>query len=283
MINPKVPKNIYFIHYDNVTSGKPQNFLFVNYLCIKSAIIQNPKYKVYLITNNKDILNDYADIKKKVKLIIEKPISKIFGHKLVLVQHSSDIRRIRLLYDLGGIYMDTDEFCVKPFDSLDIQDYDVVAGNINKKQIGIGLIIAVPKCKIFRTWLYKYKNFQGNNFQGYENKKHTVNIKKFAKENRTEQLNFYLGDSVGTFTTLVENERKLKILRLHKKITYFPSTFWLDLKDFFDNPKMDYPDSIVHHLWQSLTRKFIDPLTIEDLNKNAYFYRKAKEVYEHAI
>jgi len=68
----------------------------------------------------------------------------------------SDILRYRILYELGGVYLDTDFECVKPLDTLHyrfdfyigIQPLDTIT-----VQLGTGLIAAIPKHPILKHTL----------------------------------------------------------------------------------------------------------------------------------
>ena len=277
----KIPKQIYFIHYEK-DKEVVTNFLFINYICIKSALINNLNYKVNVITNNKNILNDY-DIKDKVNLIIEEPIKELFGNKVTVIQHSADIRRCQLLIERGGIFCDTVILCVKSFDNVIDDDYDLIVGSETKKRLGIAFLAAKLNLQIFKDWLDNYKNFEGNKFEGYNEKDATINIKKFKyKDERAKQLNYYLKDSTYLFNELVLKDKDLKILKLSKKQTYPFSTFWMDVNDFFIND-VTYPDSVIHHLWQSLLKNKLSKFSKEDLNNEGYFYKKCKEIYEVKI
>jgi mannosyltransferase OCH1-like enzyme len=59
----------------------------------------------------------------------------------------SDIARYEILYQFGGLYVDTDEECLKPFDPLHYC-YDFYIGiqplDTNSVQLGIGVIGAAP-------------------------------------------------------------------------------------------------------------------------------------------
>lgn len=60
----------------------------------------------------------------------------------------SDIARYEILYQLGGLYVDTDEECLKPFDPLHYC-YDFYIGiqplDTNSVQLGIGVIGSKPQ------------------------------------------------------------------------------------------------------------------------------------------
>ena len=279
----KIPKQIYFIHYDNKEIGKPDNFLFIDAMCIKSAIINNPNYKVNLITNNPNLLDEYEDIKNNVNIIVEKPIKEIFNIKITCIQHCADIRRVQLLITLGGVFLDTDILVVKPFKCIEDNDCDLIVGSETKKRLGIAFIAAVPDLDIFKKWLNNYKNFEGYKFEGYNEKDATVNIKKFkTKEEKENQLNYYLKDSTYLFNKLVLEDLNLNILKLPKKITFYPTSFNLDLKEFYKGNGDIYKDSIFHHLWRSMELKTLSKVK-DNLNNSGYFYKKIKEIYETNI
>ena len=56
----------------------------------------------------------------------------------------SDLMRFEALYNWGGVYIDTDIFCIKPFDSL-LESNNVIVGLEDDKIIGSAVLVAPPK------------------------------------------------------------------------------------------------------------------------------------------
>jgi mannosyltransferase OCH1-like enzyme len=70
----------------------------------------------------------------------------------------SDIFRYEILYKYGGIYIDTDFECLKPFDDLLYLDFFTSSGYTDKVELYIGLIACTPFHPIIEACL---TNMQG--------------------------------------------------------------------------------------------------------------------------
>lgn len=117
-----IPKTInYIFGVDKDFCGKP--FLYFHYLNILSAHECNPTYTINVYYKYKpdsihfDALSEFCNVNH---VDIDYDIS--FSHK----EHIGDLFRLNLLYDDGGIYLDTDVVCVNSFDSF--LGHDVVMG-----------------------------------------------------------------------------------------------------------------------------------------------------------
>lgn len=62
----------------------------------------------------------------------------------------SDILRYEILYNYGGLYIDTDFECLKPFDDLNYLEFFTGIGYDKKMQLYNGLIASVPKHDILK-------------------------------------------------------------------------------------------------------------------------------------
>ena len=78
--------------------------------------------------------------------------------------HLADVLRLQVLYDDGGIYLDTDVFVLNHFRALLNCPQDIVLGNEGGNRWGLcnAVIMARPKAKFIKTWLESYKNFKAS-------------------------------------------------------------------------------------------------------------------------
>lgn len=90
-----------------------------NYLCINSIIKYMPDYTI-MLHNDIELDNDPDWLSIKEKCIIKKVnrISEFNGIHISHVQYEADILRLQILYEYGGIYMDTDVFMFRNIDNL---------------------------------------------------------------------------------------------------------------------------------------------------------------------
>lgn len=135
-------------------------FSYTNYLAIRSAFeIQKPD-KIYLHYNKEPRNNVFwNEAKKYAKLIFREPLTEFHGIKLDYPHYQSDIARLQILHDYGGIYLDNDLLMLKSFD--DLMPYNCVLGgdgyneNGQIKSVANGLILSHAKERLLSQWLEK--------------------------------------------------------------------------------------------------------------------------------
>ena len=99
---------------------------------------------------------------------IVKP-TQIYGQKLStenLNWHASDITRLRVLSQFGGIYLDTDVYVVRPFN--DFFKYELTLdwdknpnGTLGPRFLELQTIIAHKNARFLRLWLKSYHFYNG--------------------------------------------------------------------------------------------------------------------------
>ena len=165
----KVP-NIF--HFSFGMSNIPEEFTFVQYLAIKTAIHYNAPDAVYFHYHSEpygvwwDLIKPYLTM-NKVDLVHE-----IFGNPVVHYAHMSDVVRLLMLYKYGGVYLDLDTITVSSFEnlydietSLGIQDSARIFMDpaLYDKYDYYGLcnatIVAKPGSEFILDWIYSYRSF----------------------------------------------------------------------------------------------------------------------------
>jgi len=166
----KVP-NIF--HFSFGMSNIPEEFTFVQYLAIKTAIHYNAPDAVYFHYHSEphgvwwDLIKPYLTM-NKVDLVHE-----IFGNPVVHYAHMSDVVRLLMLYKYGGVYLDLDTITVSSFEnlydietSLGIQDSARIFMDpaLYDKYDYYGLcnatIVAKPGSEFILDWIYSYRSFK---------------------------------------------------------------------------------------------------------------------------
>ena len=113
-----IPKKINYIF------GLRENFCwkpfqYFHYLNILSAKILNPTYEFTLYYYYKPDSEYFEKLSEFCKLIkLDNIPDEISGRKIEHGEHICDLLRIELIYREGGIYLDSDTICIKPFDDL---------------------------------------------------------------------------------------------------------------------------------------------------------------------
>lgn len=120
---------------------------FVEMLAIKSVLRLNPcaiviHCNVHPWGRRWDAIKD----DKRVVVHYEEPPADIFGVEPHWVQHKSDLARLRILREYGGVYLDNDCLMLRPIDHLRRHSC-VVAKSRLEQYMGNMFIVAAPDCR----------------------------------------------------------------------------------------------------------------------------------------
>lgn len=132
--------------------GRP--FGLVNYVAVKAAVVVNNPDKIYFYYDTEPSGKWWAKAKQFCEPQKVEPIEEIFGKKLVMLSHKADVFRLKKLLETGGIYLDTDVICNRPFVSL--KENSVVLGEekAHGKIVGLcsAVILAEPGANFLKRW-----------------------------------------------------------------------------------------------------------------------------------
>jgi len=156
----KIPNIVHFIYF---YGPKSRDFSYINYLAVKSAFdVQRPD-KIYFYYNEEPKNNIHWDkMKQYVEMVRIDPPTDIGDISVgEWPQRWSDIARLRILYETGGIYLDTDCILVRPLE--DLRDNKCVlsgfVGDVSTsvkhhvQSCSAGTIMAEPGSEFIRIWL----------------------------------------------------------------------------------------------------------------------------------
>lgn len=123
----------------------------------------------YLILNPKHLLfhadcqpkGPYFDLISRLpvfRFILTEAPTTVHNRPVKNPAHQSDVLRLRLLRQYGGIYLDDTEIVTKPFTEL--MKYDMTLPHQSNGTLQNGVIVARPESAFLRRWyLYGYKDF----------------------------------------------------------------------------------------------------------------------------
>ncbi|KAK7091245.1 uncharacterized protein [Littorina saxatilis] len=84
--------------------------------------------------------------------------TEIFGRKIKVVEHAADVKRLRLMIEYGGMYLDTDYVVLRSLD--DLLKESVVLGYEHKgRSICNGFLVSEANSTFMQIWLDNYKDF----------------------------------------------------------------------------------------------------------------------------
>ena len=156
-----IPKIFHFITgLDEQFGEKP--FSFVHYVAIMSALQVNEGF-VARVYYQFEPSGPYWDrIKPHVVCVPIVAPTEFHGHPVRHFANRADIVRLRLLYEHGGIYLDIDTICQRPFEPL-LQDSVVMGLEETSDNTTIGLcnatVIAPPRSEFIQIWLDSHNDF----------------------------------------------------------------------------------------------------------------------------
>ena len=151
-----IPKKIHYV-FGLKEDFSLKEFSLVNYLCIKSAKQINPDYEIHLHYTFEPHDNEWWNKSKELVdyiHVLEDEYKVIAGQTVIHAEHIADLRRILILKEFGGVYLDVDVVCLKPFDPLlvhsTVMGVEVFGGNVN------GLCNAVILAEQNSPFIHRY-------------------------------------------------------------------------------------------------------------------------------
>lgn len=136
-----------------------EEFLFCFYIAVYSAYIVNKPDKIYFYYHNEPFGKWWEETKKVPNIELEKiDIPTHIGSKeILIVPHKADWARMNILFNKGGIYLDIDTICLRPWKEL-LSKHDVVLGKQwPHKGICNAIMFTKPKSEFFKIWLDNYE------------------------------------------------------------------------------------------------------------------------------
>lgn len=156
-----VPNFIHFIRF------KPNPIPYIHMITYLSALKHQKPEKIYFhYDNNETFSGKYWEILKNSSGFmdvvefnyVEMP-TEIFGQELSdgwRAYHGSDITRIRVLMQYGGIYLDNDAYVSRGFN--DLRRYEIaIAWSDDENIIGNQVIVAHKDARFLKEWLESYR------------------------------------------------------------------------------------------------------------------------------
>jgi len=168
-----IPKKLHFITgLKEDFGGKP--FGFAHYMAIRSAIELNHDCQVNVYYKYSPSGPYWELIKPHVNEVLVEPPDNIFGNPITHFAHKADILRLEILLREGGVYLDTDTICNRPFSTvfddkvvMGVEGHTTgLSGWLSGERLGLcnAIIIAPPGSEFLTKWLASYTDFDANNW-----------------------------------------------------------------------------------------------------------------------
>jgi hypothetical protein len=150
----KIPNIIHFVFG---LREQTQEFCFVFYMAIKSALVVNRPEQI-LFHYHYEPYGYWWDLIKKEIVFIQIPLfNKIGTAELVKYVHIADLSRLIVLKLFGGTYLDIDTISVKPLHSL--RNNNVVMAKEYNYGLCNAVIMSEQNSAFIDKWLQDYDQF----------------------------------------------------------------------------------------------------------------------------
>ena len=246
----RIPNEYHFIYgLDPGFGDRP--FSMIHYLAVASCRAVNKPDRINFYHGYEPSGSWWEKTRPLVNLVKIQPPQKVFGIPLAHVTHRADVLRLQILIERGGIYLDVDVLCLRPF--ADLQHFAVVLGEEYNVGLCNAVILAEPGSRFLKEWLESYRSY------------------------RSDEWNEH---SVRQPRKLAERMSEVHVLD-HKKFFWPMYNHGNDLREFFIYEGSAFcAESYCVHLWESLTWEFVSKLTVDDLwTINSEFCRIARKYF----
>lgn len=135
-----------------------EEFLFSYYIAVYSAYLINNPDTIYFYYHYEPYGTWYDTLKliPNLKLVKIDIPTHIGDKEIKQTAHKADWVRMNILYNKGGVYLDIDTICVKPWKHL--LKENIVLGKEVPNGICNAIMFTEPKSKFFKLWLDKYES-----------------------------------------------------------------------------------------------------------------------------
>ena len=246
-----IPNNLHYVYI------KKRPWKLHHYLSVKSAIVKAKVDKV-IIWLDEEPQGEWWDKTKELVTVYKiDPPKEIFGIKITQPAHQSDVIRLQILIEEGGIYADTDVIFKKPF--TDLLDNKFVMGQQGENgQEGLcpATILSEPNSTFAKTWLMGFKDtFKGGPPGSPTWCTHSVN------------LPLYLSKHIPQEITILDHQA-----------FFWPLYHQSHIEVLFEQ-NHNFENAYSHHLWESSGKKYLEELTLSKIKQqNTTFTNLVKDL-----
>jgi hypothetical protein len=233
------------LHYVHLSEGG-REWKLHHYLSVKSALVRSGVEKIYIWIDREPEGRWWDETKGMVELVYILPPDEIFGKPITQLAHKSDVLRLQILLECGGIYVDTDTIFVKSFSNLLNNSFVLGQQNINGIEGLCPAVILSEKQSTFaKHWLSGFEFSFGGGAPGSDT---------------------WCTHSV-QYPLLLSKKIPNEITILGHEAFFWPLYHQTHIEMLFEG-NYKFNNAYSHHLWESSGKKYLDNLN-EDVLKNS--------------
>lgn len=160
-----IPNIAHFVWFDQ----QKEEFPFVNYVAVLSCHVVNNPDKIYMHYHHEPRGHWWKKTKALCEPVFVEVPTHIGSKELKRVQHKADVVRITKLKEMGGVYLDMDTICVKPYAHL-LRHKFVIGNEVTESGKNMGLCNAImmsePNGAFIVDWFNQYEqHFEPDGWQ----------------------------------------------------------------------------------------------------------------------
>jgi hypothetical protein len=237
----RIPEQVIFF-LARTEDDPPWDFSLVHYLAVKSARHVNRPSQMLLLAEREPRGRWWEMAKPYLTVVDTVAPRQIFGRPIPHGVHRGDVLRLMALRELGGICLDLDVWCIRPF--YELLSHEVVMGEEFGQGLCAAVTLAQPSAPFIERWLAEYRWF------------------------RSEGRDVYWGEHPTRVPGALARDKALNVTVLPPTAFFWPM-YWPDhLVQFFERAStIRYTQkSFCVHLWQQITwERYLRDLTPEIL------------------
>lgn len=245
----KIPNIIFFVYG---MKKQTESFELYKYIAIESANQVNHPDRI-LFYYHYEPFGKWWQKAKEIITPIKIPLpTEINGIQLNHYAHMADLVRITKMVEHGGIYLDIDTICVRPFADLLCNDF-VMGLQGDNYGLCNATMMGKPNSHFAKKWLDTYQNFRSKGRDEYWDE-HSVIIPYYLSKKYSEDI------------TILESNQ-----------FFYP--LWNDIKEclFSEEPNQEAYSNIVKnsysiHLWETFSQEELKSVTEENIHKENTLY-----------
>lgn len=248
-----IPNRLHYVHLSN--DGR--QWQIHHHLSVKSAYVRGGFDKISIWVDKEPEGKWWEKTKPLVELNFIEPPKEIFGKSITQPAHKSDVIRLQVLLEYGGVYVDTDTIFVKSFKPLLNNKFVLGQQNINGSE---GLCPAVILSEVNSTfgqhWLAGFKDSFGGGPPGSTTWcTHSV------------QYPLWLSKQIPEEITILNHE------------TFFWPLYHQNHIEWMFIEEHQFTNAYSHHLWESSGKIYLKEMTEEKIKtQNTTFTQITKDL-----
>lgn len=234
-----IPNILHYVHLSE--GGRP--WQLHHYLSVKSAVERSGVENITVWMDEEPTGEWWNKTVPMVQLEFIEPPTEIYGKPITQLAHKSDVLRLQILIEHGGIYVDTDVIFLKPFTHLLDNEFILGQQGVDGNEgLCPAVILSEPDSTFAKLWLAGFRDsFLGGPPGSIGWSSHSVGYPHFLSKQYPEYLT-------------IEDFDKFFWPLYHKE----------HLKALFEDLH-EFPNALSIHLWETSSKHYLEGITEDNI------------------